>query len=255
MGIRSEAIRDNLSKISLATCEKSRAIIQAPNGNRPRGNFNQTNQMELDNMAANFIKVNMVVSKRENKEFKKVGEVDIFVPPVSEITAVTATAEIKKGEDGKDMEDEGLPVFTDDRMNWLYGAVYAAVKAQARNKLQPGTATLKDNNKIATNWDELVAEGVRDGAGLKIARECKAAFAEWVSKQGLSEAAGNTLITLFGNKAALQLQSHGTKEKVKARILAFGESLSEEDAEKFNRPVSSVLEACEAAEEDALEGI
>ena len=204
-----------------------------------------------------FIKVNMVVSKRENKEFKKVGEVDIFVPPVQEITAVTATAQVKKDEKDptKDAEEDGLPVFVDDRMNWLYGAVYAAVKAQARNKLQPGTATLKDNNKIATNWDELIAEGVRDGAGLKIARECKDAFKEWVAKQGLSEAASNTLVTLFGNKAALQLQSQGTKDKVKARILAFGESLSEEDAEKFNRPVSSVLEACEPTEEDALEGI
>jgi hypothetical protein len=201
-----------------------------------------------------FTKVTMPVSKREKGEFKPVGEVAVYVPLLAELTAIAAAAAIKKDEKGADIIEDGIPVYEDDKANWVQGAVFAMVKAQARNKLQSGTATLKEGNKIAENWEELTAEGVRDGAGLAIARECKAAFGEWIAKQGLSEAATQTLITLFGNKAALQLQSDTVKDKVKARIMAFGEALSEELVEKYNRPITSVIEACSSTE-DALAGI
>lgn len=191
-----------------------------------------------------FKQINMPVSKKVNGAFQEVGKVDIHVPLLSD-AAKFIMSEQKKDEKGALVEEDGLPVYESDEANWLQGAILAMVKAQARNKLKSGTAELKDNNKIATNWEELCAEGVRDGAGLAIAREAKASFAEWIAKQGLSENAANTLNTLFGNRAALQLQADGVKEKVKARIMAWGESLDEATAEKFTRPITAVLEACD----------
>jgi diketogulonate reductase-like aldo/keto reductase len=105
---------------------------------------------------------------------------------------------------------------------------------------------------IAEDWAGLTAEGVRDGAGLKLLHAFRAAFAEWVSKQGIAEAAANTLIALATNRNALVLQQATTKEKVKARLEAFAADLSEEDLTKFMRPLESATAAC-AQTVDALD--
>jgi hypothetical protein len=193
-----------------------------------------------------FKQITITVSKKENGKFAEVGKQDIYVPVLADILQYV-TSPIKKDEKGNEVYEDGLPVYEQDNANWVQGAILAAVKAQARNKMVPGTATLKDGQKIATNWEELTAEGVRDGSGLALAREFKAAFAEWVAKQGLSEAAANTLITLVSNKAALTLQQQGTKDKVKARLEKFAEDLDETKLEKFTRPLESAINACEAA--------
>ena len=197
-----------------------------------------------------FKQIVLDVSQKVNGAFAKVGEMTVHVPLLADCMAFI-NAEQKKDEKGQLVEEEGLPVYTDDRANWLQGAILAMVKAQARNKLVPKTATVKDGLKIAETWEELTAEGVRDGAGLAIARECKAAFGEWLAKQGLSEKASATLNILFGNRDALMLQTNGIKGKTKARVESFAESLEPEILEKFTRPITRVLEACEPTPEDA----
>ena len=192
-----------------------------------------------------FKQITIEVSKKENGKFNKVGEQTIHVPTLADVIPFI-TSEVKKDDKGAEVFEDGLPVYVDDKANWVQGAILAMVKAQARNKMTPGTATLKDGQKIAETWEELCAEGVRDGSGLALAREFKAAFAEWVAKQGLSEAAANTLITLVSNKAALTLQQQGTKDKVKARLEGFANDLDAEKLEKFTRPLESAINACEA---------
>lgn len=182
--------------------------------------------------------------------FKKVGEMIISVPPLAECVQYVASP-IKKDEKGVDVEEDGLPVYEADEANWIQSAILAAVKAQARNKMVSGTATLKENLKIAETWAELCAEGVRGNQGLQLARDFKAAFAEWISKQGLSEAATATLITLVSNKQALQLQTPATKTKVQARLESFATALSADDLEKYQRPLEAGMLNCEATA-DAL---
>lgn len=201
-----------------------------------------------------FTKVTIDVSKKENGAFKKVGEQSIFVPLLADALRFIASAEVKKDEKGAEVYDEGLPVYTTDEANWLQGAILASVKAQARNKMKSGTAELKDGLKIAENWAELVAEGVRDGSGLALAREFKQSFADWIKTQGLSEGAANMLVTLVSNKAALQLQNPGVKEKVKARLEAFAEAQDQAVVEKFMRPLQSAMDSCDVSD-DPLAGI
>lgn len=197
-----------------------------------------------------FQAITMEISKRENKEFKKLGEVTAYVPLLKDIVGTVAEATIAKDEKGNDKIEDGIPVFADDKANWIQGAILAAVKAQVRNKLKPGTAEFKDGQKSPENWEELCAEGQRGGAAaLALAREFKEKFAEWVGKQGISEAAANTLVTLVKNRDALSLQAQGVKDKVKARLDGFAESLSAEDLEKFMRPLEAAQQACEAVEE------
>ena len=186
-----------------------------------------------------FTQVLIDVSKKENGKFVKQGEQTIHVPTLKDIFPFV-TAAIKKDEKGNEVFEDGLPVYESDEANWIQGAILASVKAQARNKMVNGTATLKDGHKIAENWAELTAEGVRDGSGLALAREFKAAFSEWVSKQSLSEAAATTL-------AALTLQQQGTKDKVKARLEAFATEMDADVLEKFTRPLENAMAACEVA--------
>lgn len=199
-----------------------------------------------------FAKLVIEVSKKENGKFNKVGEQTIFVPLLADCIPFITSA-IKKDDKGNEVFEDGIPVYEDDKANWLQGAILASVKADARNKMVPGTAQLKEGNKIAETWEEIIAVGVRDGSGLALAREFKAKFAEWVGKQGLSEGAAATLIQLVSNRAALTLQAQGIKDKVAARLEAFANDLDEATLEKFMRPLESAQNACSAtSEEEAM---
>jgi hypothetical protein len=196
-----------------------------------------------------FAKATIDVSQRVNGEFKKVGDMTIHCPLLADILPFVTSA-VKKDEKGNDVIEEGIPVYESQEANWVQGAILAAVKAQARNKLVPKTATVKEGLKIPENWAELTAEGTRgQGEGLAIAREAKAAFEEWLGKQGISEAAQNTLKTLFSNRSALMLQPAEIRGKVKARVEAFAGSIEDTNfLERIQRPVQAVLDACEGTD-------
>lgn len=185
----------------------------------------------------------MAVSKKESGKHVQVGSVSITVPTLEDLIPHMGAKVTGK--------EDGLPVYDSDIANWLQSSMLAYCKAAARNKVKPGTAEVKDGLKIATNWEELCAEGERGGnaAGLAIFREAKQAFADWVAKLGKSEAATQTLITLFSNKQALLTQSAANKAKMADYVTKFAESLAEEALERFERPISSVLENCAATTE------
>lgn len=192
------------------------------------------------------IEVSKKLSVNGTSKHVKQGEVQITVPVLTDIIPFITT-EIKKDEKGAEVYEDGLPVYASDEMNWVQSAMLASVKAQARNKLVSGTATLKDGLSIATDWASLIAEGVRGGGeALAIAREAKQAFAEWMAKQGKSEAATNTVVMLFSNRQGLALQSDVNKGKVKAYVESFFESLSDEQGERFAKPLDAVIAACES---------
>lgn len=186
------------------------------------------------------------VSKKDEKtkKYVKQGEVVITVPTLEDI--LTFAAAKVTG------EEDGLPVYDKEEANWLQAAMLSYVKANARNKLISGTAQVKEGLKIPTNWEELCAEGERGGNGAALAalRDSKAAFAAWVATQGKSESASNTLITLFGNKAALSLQSAANKEKMKGYIESFAEALSEADLERYTRPIEALVAACDSVTDE-----
>lgn len=206
-----------------------------------------------------FTAVTLDVSKKEagsngKGEFKKVGEMTVYVPTLADIAGFVAGA--KQAIDEKTKQptfEDGLPIYESEEANYVQSAIFAAVKAQARNKLVSGTANLKPDLKIAETWAELCAEGSRgDGAHLKLAAELRKAFSDWVAKQGLSEGAAATLTSLFANKTALQLQTQANKDKVAARVTAFAGDLPEADLERFQRPLQNVIDAC-ASVTDAMD--
>lgn len=185
--------------------------------------------------------VSLDVSKKDAKSGKyvKQGEMIVTVPLLEDFNAELVGAKITG-------EEDGMPVYDNDKANFVQAAVFAYVKASARNKLVSGTADVKPGLKIAETWEELTAEGVRTGgaAALALIRELREKFSDYVKGIGKSEAAQKVLITFFSNKAALELATADNKGKMKGYIEAFAETLTEEELEKFDRPVTALLELC-----------
>lgn len=182
----------------------------------------------------------MEVSKTENKKYVKVGEVAIHYPTMDDIVGFVQTAKVvKAGEDG-------VPEYDSAEANWVQTAILSYAKANGRNKLVSGSIDLKDGLKIPETWAEFTAETGRSGEALAIMREAKADFAEWIIKQGKSEAVTKVLITLFNNRAALELQTTANKGKMQAYVEQFAESLSPEKLDRLQKPIENVLEACTA---------
>lgn len=194
--------------------------------------------------------IQMEVNKKQgtagNMKYNKVGEVTIYVPTLHE---VFPEAKVQKDDKGNDVLEDGLPVYEDDKHNYIQGAIFAAVKAQARNKLVSGTVTLKDGLEIAKDWAALTAESERggNGAALAIIHEAKRAFADYVAKLQKSAAATQMLNMLFSNKQALALQTDDNKKKFENYVTEFATSLSEEQMAKFEKYITSVLASCEAS--------
>ena len=194
-----------------------------------------------------FTSIKIEVNKKVNGKYSPVGAVDIFVPTLED--AKFAGMERMKDEKGAEVFEDGLPVYKEDAHNWIQGAILAQVKAQARNKLVSGTATLKDGQAIAVDWPTLTVEGERGGNGeaLAIVREAKADFGKWVASLGKSQAAQATLNTLFSNKQALSLQSPEHKAKMATYVTDFAGTLEAEKLAKFEKYLNSVVEAAQAS--------
>jgi hypothetical protein len=190
------------------------------------------------------IEVNKKVVKAGKAEYSKVGDVVIYAPLLSAFGIATIQAADDKG--ALLADDDGFPVYTDDKLNWLQGSIVAAVKAMARNRLKPGTAELKDGVTIASTFEELLAAADRSnsGAALVAIRELKSKFGEWVATLGKSAAAQQTLKTLFNAKDSLALQSETNRDKMAQYVSDFAATLDEATLAKSEKYLQGLLDAC-----------
>ena len=187
-------------------------------------------------------KFTMVVSETVNKVRKEIGSVDATVPTLDEITAVVATAKVADTD-----KETGLPVYDTDEANFVFGAIFAAVKAMVRNRLVPKSIKLKDGAIIPSNWAELCAEASPSGAALANFRDCKNAFAAYVATLGKSEATANRIVLFFSNKDALATQIADTKAKFLVYVEGFAESLNEADGERYLSTLEKVMATATSA--------
>lgn len=186
---------------------------------------------------------NMEVSKKENGAYVKQGQVAVFYPLLNEMGL---NIEAQKE------DDEGFPVYEDAKVQYVFDAVLAAVKAAARNKLVSGTVQLKDGCKIAETVAELIeGGGGNKGDALAAVREFLAAFKAWLPSTGKKEAVIAAIYDLAANRKGLALQPADKKTKFAVYLADFAETLDEAQAERFSRPLLSLQECCEAG--DALD--
>jgi hypothetical protein len=194
-----------------------------------------------------FKAVTMPVTKLDSatKTRVPVGEVTIFVPLLSSM-GIDAPLEIDA--DKKPVYDEeGLPVYAEDKHAFIFQAVYAAVKSMARNRLEAGTATVKAGSIIPSNWTQLTADVIRTGgAGLALYQECKVLFANWVKAQGKSAQATAIITGLFNNKKALEATDKTSKDKMVKYIGDFAGTLDADQLGKYSGILEGILSTAQA---------
>lgn len=188
----------------------------------------------------------MEVSKKQEvngtMSYVRQGEIEVPYPLLSDLGL---SIEPTKN------DEEGFPIYGDEKVQYVFDAVLAAVKAQARNKLVSGTATLKPGLSIASSVEELLESGGNKGDALAAVREFLAAFKAWLPKTGKSEKVQQAVYELARVKSSVSLQPDDKKAKFAAYLSDFAESLDDTQAARFERPLLALNEACEAG--DALD--
>ena len=184
----------------------------------------------------------MEVSKKENGAYVKQGTVEVFYPLLNELGCVVEADKV---------DDEGFPIYADEKVQYVFDAVLAAVKAQARNKLVSGTATLKAGLTIASTVEELLESGGNKGDALAANREFLASFKAWLPSTGKSEKVQAAVYELARNKSAVAIQSDDKKAKFAVYLADFAATLDADKATRYSRPLINLNDACEAG--DALD--
>ena len=202
----------------------------------------------------------MVVSKKEadasgKNVYKEVGKVAVCYPLLSELGLPVEPAKWEAADkDGKMVACEpdsidAMPVYADDKVQFVFEAVWAAVKAMARNRLESGTANLKDGLKIAETVEELLeAGGGRSGEALAARREFFAALKTYLGTLGKSAAYVAGMYDIISNVKNIPYQSPARKSAVKTIIEGYVAQASAEALSKYEKVIQSILDAAEAAD-------
>ena len=196
---------------------------------------------------------NLTVSKKNDAtgKYEALGQVTIYIPTLSDLGFTVEPLPTKVDTEGNPV-DQGLPEYADEKAQYVFDAICAAVKADARNKLVSGSTELRDGAKIAETLEELLAVAERDGAALKALRAMLNDFKVWLAAHsGKTENVQAAILSLAANRKALALQPHDKKTKFETYVTSFAASLAPEKAVEYTRPLTALVDACQSA--DALD--
>lgn len=197
----------------------------------------------------------MEVGKKEDGATIKVGEVAVYYPLLSELGLAIDPASYESfDKEGKTVvatvETAGaFPVYADEKVQYVFDAVLAAVKASARNKLLKGTVELKPDNKIAETVEELLATAERSGAALAARREFLSDLKAFLPSLGKSQAYTAQLYDIISNVKGICVQSTARKALISDVVGQFAGKLDAEKLGKYERILGQIAEQVEAESE------
>ena len=185
-------------------------------------------------MAILKMAVTKTVTKAGKKEREEVGTVDVPIFILREFGLDVPTTGV---------DDDGLPTYDTPAIQWVADAVLAATKADARNKLESGSVTLKAGASIASTVDELIAKAERSGEALALAREFVTAFSKWLEQHsGKSAAVQAVLVAMARSKNVIALSTEPRRVGLLNQLTAFADVADE----KFSNIIQATADACTA---------
>ena len=186
------------------------------------------------------------------KQRVKVGEFTVFCPTVFAFSTVIAEAKVT----GTDAD--GVPEFDTDAANWLQRAITALAKAEARNKLQSGSAEVKPGLKVPTTFEELItpAQGTGSNALAAIADFIKG-FQGWIIESGKPEAIATSFGQLCRQRAMIALQGEKPRAVLAQWLEAYCMEAQAAGALTDYQATYAVglIEACQGKEEESLDDL
>lgn len=174
--------------------------------------------MTTFNASALSTAVKIEVAQTVDSKRIKVGELDIFAPSLRAFGIDI---------DPVGVEDDGSLKYSELPVQWLYGAVLAAVKSNARNKLQKGSVELKPGNKIATTLEELITPAESGSAVLAERRTLIELFKGYLAGLDKAENVKRLLLTFLEKPETLALQPAEQRAKIQVYFLEFGDKVED----------------------------
>lgn len=196
--------------------------------------------------------IQMIVSKTVNSKREKIGAIPVVVPTLEEVAEAIAAAKEVEAVEGAE-----LPEYDTNEANWIMSAVRAAAFATIRNKLEPGTINVKNDETLPTTFAELVKPSERTGSGEALAaiREFVAMFKDYMEAKGLTQKTTAFVVELFKTSKALNLQPAEMRAKLLPHFEGFANWLEETGAEITDTQSNyyeRVIAACTEEEEEEL---
>ena len=182
-------------------------------------------------------RVELPNGKRQNKE---VGKAKIPCPILSDF-GIQAEQAVDK-ENGKPAFNNGLPLYTDARMDFLQDAVQSLVSVRSRNKFEGGQ--LKAGMSLPEDFETLFETSGRTGEALAIRREARVSFEAYL--QGLNKKAATValLSDLFQNSSkVLNAAAPNFITALADHSVKWVEGLSETERLRFMPKISELQES------------
>jgi hypothetical protein len=176
------------------------------------------------------------------KVYKEIAKLPMPIPALEEF-GISAK---RKAADGKDVfeggvDEDGVPCYEDEKMDWLQFAAVQQLKAQNRNKVDG--AALKDGMKFPENFAELVAVGERSGEALKARHAAKASFAAYLKAKNKKDVVVKILSDLFIDANSIAVAKDDFCEALESHIKQWVPGLGEDDKIRFERTIEKAVEA------------
>ena len=186
--------------------------------------------------------ISETIEKSGKKERQEIGKVEYLVPMLDEFGL---TGETKTDENGE-------LSYTDQKQEWLWGAVKAAARSLLVSRLEPRSVKFREGYSAWTDFATMVATSGNRGAALVLRREFISSFTSFIAKLGKSEKWSNAMIGFASNAKALAGTTVGNKEVFQKNLNKFFDQLTEDEQEKFSGIIVELAKVS-SAEELSLE--
>lgn len=151
----------------------------------------------------------------------------------------------------KEQTEEGFPVYVKESDNFLFSSLLAAVRANARNKIEivNGVVQCKEGLSIADTLEALMEAGTAGGNGkaLQDIRDFVNAVRAYMVSLGKSTAVVNGVVGFCDKPATIAIiEDVSKKAKIEAYLSDFVATITDDDATRWAKRITLISEMCNA---------
>lgn len=153
-------------------------------------------------------------------ERQKIGEFTSYIPSLADFG-------IQSEPTGK--AEDGTLTYASIADNWLYSAVVAQAKTQARNRLQPKSAEVRTGATMPITFEQVIEPVDVRASGTQMVERSQLhkAFTAYAASLGKSENVTKLIVTLFKTPDSLMIQNDKIKQGMIAYVEEFGAAMME----------------------------
>lgn len=222
------------------------AALQGIKDQQQAALISKRNRVMTTEIAKGWAVASIEVSKTEklpDGSAKRVslGKVKMPFPTMAAISALLAEPEALTviPFDGKAEDNDGIPTYANDAVNWVQSAIIGKVSIKMRNSLVPESVEIQAGKELPLNFEQLLEAAERTGEALKIKAEAVTAFAGYIAGLGKAPNVVETWKRLFRQPEAMASQTDTMKQKMLGYLTGFTGTLTPENMQRYMRALTA----------------